>query len=224
MRKETFALFNFVLAVLMMTGFFAFQHKFSGIDELRLQLAQTQQALEDETAQKQIALYQLEEFRQTVASHVPGVLKENDNYAVRTIASLSLPPEEELRVRPPSDVFKEAKQRYLDGKGNQARLRLQNFIEDYPMHPSVIEAHFLLTKSLYDSGEYEQSLRYVDLMVKRYPHHELTGYALMLSAERFLAQERYKDAEYIYRMIRKNFGHHKELSLEAQKYLEQWGI
>jgi len=112
----------------------------------------------------------------------------------------------------------------LNGQGHQARQSLQAFIDAYPMHPSIIEAHFLMTKSLFDTEDFEQSLRYVEIMLKRYPEHELTGFALMMAADIYLERERFEDAEYIYRMIKHNFKSHEKLHLEARQRLEKWGI
>ncbi len=178
--------------------------------------------LRREETKTALAQYQLQDFRQSVATILPQASKSLGAYQRRTIASIvQAPNTEKLKIETANSVFEKAKSSFREGDYESTIDQLKFIIEKYPLSKYVIDAHFLLVESEFQLGQMDECVDYIDSMVTLFPEHDLTGFALLRMGQIFVLRDRLEDAEQIYRTVINNFSQNASISEQAKRLLKE---
>jgi TolA-binding protein len=106
-----------------------------------------------------------------------------------------------------------------DGFGRAGEL-LDEFIKNYPDHPGLPEAGYLLAESQYHVGNLEASARAIDFVVSHFPETEFAGYSLLRLGKIFESQERPEEAAQMYHLVLNHYDKSNSASLAAKNLKE----
>ncbi len=205
-----------------MGGFFFFQNHFSGIDGLKEELKSVKNNLRSERVKVAIAEYQLEDYRQTVATYIPKAVKAHSDYGLRSLASISQLNDSGLKISDPTKIVENGQKLCAEERFARGQVHLKDYIENFPMGKKVIEAHFLLHKCYMDAGDIADGISVTELMAKRYPESELTALALINSGDVYIARDRYVDAKFMFQLVRKNFKAFPQVQKALNQRRDKW--
>ena len=191
--------------------FYAQVHEhFNGVVEYKAQVALLKDQVEGERTSFAIQREQFLEFRQTVASLMPEVLKEKgeglEGYPYRSLAStLTSKESESVRTTIARTLFEKGKEYFKDKDYPKANLTFHKIIKDFGFTPYVTESYFLLAESHFQENEMEECVETIQTMVELFPQHELTGFALVRLGRIYEMQNRTEEAIDIYRTVIRSF-------------------
>jgi TolA-binding protein len=163
--------------------------------------------LRQEKFKRALAESRLQDFSQEVASVLPADSQKNlakNGYNVRSFASVVRSPAA-VNLDLSGVVFERAKKSFSEKKYPEAMKEFRRLIEDYPLSPHKIEAHFLLGEAAFLSGDPKACMDVADTMVTQFPEHELTGFILIRLGQINEISNRAEEAAEIYRTVIKNF-------------------
>lgn len=222
MKNPVFA----VVCVILFASFLQFhsfvRYKFSGIENLKQEVAHLKTDLEKERFKRELARYELQDFRQHVATLVPNAVKGKENsfegFQIRSLASVVAATGRQVSIERASSMFERAREAFRAQKYADSNRSFEQLIKLYPESAHVIESHFLLAEGYYQVKNYEACLSTVDSMMAKFPDNELTGYALLRLGKVFEAQERMEDAADVYHAVIRSYGD-KSLKQQATSML-----
>lgn len=175
---------------------------------LREKLASVEKRRETAEFRSLILADQIAEYRQHVATFVPGAIKgmnERDAYPLRQLASVASGSGDMIRIERATGIFEGAKLAFRAKDFAKSSKVLESLIAKYPDSVHVAEAHFLLAESQYQLKDYSLAAHTIEKMIDLFPENDLTGFALLRLGHIYESQERLEDAGDIYRAVLENF-------------------
>ncbi len=218
-KQSLFLIFCLSLTLGLQQAYDVFRHHFSGVEELTEQVSQLKQSVEEEQLKRQIALNELERFKQDVASLFPEKKWPKDDakkYQLRNLASVVLVPQDALKVDSIAMLMDKAKSEFRKQNFKNSIIILKALKEDYPLTKEAVEVRFLLAESYFLSNQYSQSVVVIDEMMLQFPDHNLTGFIMLRLAQIFQSQNRTDEAREVFNVIEKNFKN-QQLLQQARK-------
>jgi TolA-binding protein len=201
----------------------AVRERFNGISDYKAEIATLRSRNEEEHLAMALEQEQFLEFRQNVATLMPDVLKKNglgeEGYPFRSLASTITRGEaDQVRQAIAKTLFERGKE-YFRKKEYQKSTRLFKQIADkYSFTPYVAESYFLRSESHFQMNELEESTTVIQQMVELFPHHELTGFALIRLGRIYEIQNRNEEAVDIYKTVLRSYPQ-RDVASQAKKSL-----
>jgi TolA-binding protein len=210
MKLTTFLSFILILTVGWMQFYASVRETYNGISELKEELA----ALEKHSLQREIGLAldreQFLEFRQTVATLMPEVLRQKglgeEGYPFRSLASTITRSEAmEVKKTIAKTLFERGKSHFRDKQYDKAVKVFRQVVARFNFSPWVTESYFLMAESHFQENELEECAAIIQQMVEMFPQHELTGFALVRLGRIYEIQNRHEEAVDIYRTVMRSY-------------------
>lgn len=186
-----------------------------GHDPTPLRSAQSQiQKLKDLLKQTELreALLssQIEDDRAFIAPLLPAAQKrfrkgDREDYQLRSLASVITSSGREIRIERASSLLKRAKAAFHSGRLEEASKLLSQILQQYPSSVHSLEAHYLLSESMFRLGQTEAALAVSESMIRFFPTSELTGFALLQVGQALESRERPEDAVEVYNAVLNHF-------------------
>lgn len=210
MKVTTFLSFILVLTLGWMHFYAAVREKYNGVSELQEKIALLERSAESREIQVALEREQFVEFRQTVATLMPDLLKEKglgeEGYPFRNLASaVSRNEAFEVKKTIAKTLFERGKDHFRKNDYRKAEQVFRQVIDRFSFSPTVPEAYFLMAESQFKENELEACAQTVRQMVELFPQHELTGFALIRLGRIYEIQKRSEEAVDIYRTVLKSF-------------------
>jgi TolA-binding protein len=202
------------LILVLLLGWMQFyssvREMFNGGSEFKAEIAK----LKDQNQQQQLSIA-LErenflEFRQNVATLMPDVLKQKgigiEGYPYRSLAStISRGEADQVRQAIAKTLFEHGKEYFRKKDYPKAEHSFKKIISLYSFTPFVAESYFLLSESEFQRNELESCTALIQQMVELFPHHELTGFALIRLGRIYEIQNRNEEAIDIYKTVLRSY-------------------
>jgi TolA-binding protein len=210
MKLTPFLCLILVLTAVWMQVYFLARQTFSGVRDLEAEVERLKITNEREHLEMALEREQFLEFRQYVATLMPDVLKQKgqgeQGYPYRNLAStISRKEAEIVRQAIAKTLFEHGKEYYRKKEYAKAGRSFQQIIDRYEYSPYVAESFFLLAESHFQRNELEECTSIIQRMVELFPHHEMTGYALIRLGRIYEIQHRTEDAVDIYRTVLRSY-------------------
>lgn len=222
MKNAVFASVCIILFASYLQFYSFMRYKFSGIESLRAEVAHLKSDLEQERFKGELAKFQHDDFKQHVATLVPNAVKDSkgkpENFQLRSLASV-VTESPKVKFERASSLFEKAKEAFRAKKFEESNRSFAKLIKLYPESVHLIESHFLLAEGQFQVKEFESCLATVELMVAKFPEHELTGYGLLRLGKVFETQDRPEDAADVYQAVIRSYGD-TGLKNQAKSYLQ----
>jgi tol-pal system protein YbgF len=122
----------------------------------------------------------------------------------------------------PQSLYDEGYALLKQGKPEQSRDRMLEFLRLYPEAGLAANAHFWIGESYYDQKQYEQAILEYDKVVQKFPKSEKVPSALLKQAFAFDAMSDPADARILLRKILREYPSSDQASI-AKKKLEALG-
>lgn len=210
MRQATF--YSFILALTMgwMQIYSSARHLYNGMSDLKEHVAQLEKQSLKLSVQRDLDHEHFLEFRQSVATLMPDVLKEKglgvEGYPYRRLAStISRKDSDELRGMIAKTLFERGKEYFRKKDYEKSNRVFQQVIDRYGYTTYVTEAYFLMAEGHFLQNELEECTRIVQQMVDLFPQSELTGFALIRLGRIYEIQKRTEEAVDIYRTVMRSY-------------------
>lgn len=224
MQKSAFITVIFIL--LFLIYFIYLNVKLDLKDQTKVlskELNLREKALDQEKLKHQLALYQLENFKEEVAF----ILKDSNQkhslesaLPLRTLASIvSDVDENKIEEQMFESLFNQAKAKYVHQEYNQAISLLEEFIQKNPLSSNIIEAHYLLVESFYFLKNFEECIKASQTMVQLFPENKFTGFAILRMGELYKSQKKIQQAIEVFELVKMYFSDQELIQL-AEKALE----
>lgn len=199
-----------VLTAGWMQFYSATREIFNGIGEYKEQITRLRAANEEEHLVMALEKEQFLEFRQNVATLMPGVLKEKglgeEGYPYRSLASTVTRGEaEQIRKTIAKTMFERGKGYFRKNEFAKSKRVFKQIIDHYGYTPYVTESFFLLAESHFQENEFEECAGVIQQMVELFPNHELTGFALIRLGRIYEMQNRNEEAVDIYKTVLRSY-------------------
>lgn len=199
-----------MLTVGWMQFYASVRETYNGIGELKDEITHLQRQNEGERVNFALQREQFIEFRQNVATLMPGVLKEHgwgeEGYPFRSLASTITRTEaDQVRRAIAKTLFERAKENFRTKKYDKATRAFRQVIDRYGFTPYVAESYFLLAESHFQENEYEECVTVIQQMVELFPSHELTGFAMIRLGRVYEMQNRNEEAVDIYKTVLRSY-------------------
>ncbi len=221
-----FVLFILCLTLALIEVRSYFHNYFSQSDRLRGEVGKLKERLARETLRRDLMAHQLDDFRQVVATLLPEALKPQrsnraDDYPLRNLATIVFEQKSlNLGLERAGVLFSKAKTHFQQGEYERSNRIFSSLIQNYPDTVHLAESYFLLAEGQFQAGDFEGSVRNLDAMITLFPESSLTGYGMLRLGKIFESQDRFEDAEVVYRTISKMFKDESMLVQEAQSRLK----
>jgi len=210
MRLPGFVGFILVLTTLWMQFYAAVRETYNGVDEYQHEIRELQSQVQQEKMLTALEREQFIEYRQTLATLVPDLVKEKGGgeagYPIRNLAS-TLTKVDDIRVRGvvSKTLFESGRTYFRKGEYDKAKKVFRQVIDRYSYSPFVPESYFLLAESHFKKNELEECTTVIQQMIELFPTHELTGFVLIRLGQIFEAQKRAEEAVDIYKTVLRSF-------------------
>ena len=210
MRLVPFVCLILVLTTIWMQFYSAAREVFNGVGEYQAEIDRLKAHNHEEHVSLALDREQFLEFRQNVAALMPGILKNNgsgeEGYAYRSLASTITHGESEMvRKTIAKTLFERGKEHFKKKEYAKAERLFQQIGDRYSFTPFVTESYFLLAESYFQENDFEQATLTIQQMVELFPHHELTGFALVRLGRIYERQNRNEEAVDIYKTVMRSF-------------------
>ncbi len=210
MRLATFSCLILVLTAGWMQFYACVRELYNGVSEYKEQIVHLKKHNENEHLAMTLEREQFLEFRQTVATLMPGVVEEKGGgeagYAYRSLAStISRTDAEQVRKAIAKTLFETGKEHFRKKEYAKATRALQQVIDRYGFSPYVAESYFLIAESHFQQNELEECTSVIQTMVELFPSHELTGFAMVRLGRIYEIQNRNEEAVDIYKTVLRSF-------------------
>lgn len=209
MKNSIFASICILLFASYLQFYSFMRYKFSGIDGLKTEIAFLKSDLQKEKFKSDLAKFQFDDFKQHVATLVPQAVKSTngkpENFQLRSLASV-VSESTQVKFERASSLFEKAKEAFRTKKFTVSNNSFAQLIKLYPESVYLIESHFLLAEGQFQAKEFESCLSTVELMVLKFPEHDLTGYAMLRLGKVYETQERPEDAADVYQAVLRSYG------------------
>ncbi|MBK9293397.1 MAG: tetratricopeptide repeat protein [Oligoflexia bacterium] len=133
--------------------------------------------------------------------------KFNWNDSKRSIASVIADPSIKSKVSwsPGTVSFNHAKKVFKSQNFKRSAELLENFMKNYPDHPSSPLAAFLLGESYFQIGNMHDSLRAINILISHFPETETACLGMLRLGKIFEKQARLEDAQEVYELTLPNY-------------------
>ncbi len=210
-----------LLAVLVEVNSY-FQGYFSDSKEY-LKMSQKLQ-IENEREKLKTALVQnqLRDIEQDIAKVLPTDrlrITNSVEYRLKQMASSLRLPASDESVDLSAVLMEKGKSELKQDRYEKAARVFQEVIQKYPVSTQVVEAHFLLGESFFQSGKYDECLDVVYDMMNHFPQNEMTGYLMLRNAQILASRKRAAEAAELYRVVIRQFPSSEALRKQAEKLL-----
>lgn len=210
-----------LLAILVEVNSY-FQGYFSDSKEY-LKISQQLQ-IENERERLKTALVknQLHDFEQDIARVLPTDqlrITNSKDYQLKMLASSVRLPASAEGVDLSSVLMEKGKSELKKEQYSSAAKVFQEVIQKYPISSQVVEAHFLLGESYFQSGKFDECLDVVYEMMNHFPQNEMTGYLMLRNAQILANRKRAAEAAELYRVVIRQFSSSEGLRQQAEKLL-----
>lgn len=216
MKNSVFASICIILFASYLQFYSFVRYKFSGIDDLKSEVAYLKSDLEKERFKSELARFQFDDFKQHVATLVPQAMQSThgkpESFQLRSLASV-VTESPKVKFERASSIFEKAKKAFRNKKFVESNRSFAQLIKLYPESVHLIESHFLLAEGQFQAKEFESCLATVELMLAKFPEHDLTGYGLLRLGKVFESQDRPEDAADVYQAVIRSYG---DASLKKQ--------
>lgn len=221
MRPQAFSTAILSFLVLIMAVYFHFDRHFSGIDFLKIQIAELTAQLRAYALREALLEDQFSEYRQEVATLFPENLKslptDSHTYPLRRLASVSSRAfQEPLQIDTSRSLFERAKQDFRQKHFESAERKFLKIVQNFPYAVHIAEAYFLLAESQFQLKKETECIGTIGEMMELYPENILTGYSLLRLGVLFEKHERPEDAAEVYKTLQHFFS---DVELQQQASL-----
>jgi TolA-binding protein len=220
MSANGFYLYMLVLLMGLMEGYSFFKNHFSGINELKQQVAILEKRVEEEKTKTYIAYHESENTRQELAALMPDKIHDKNSYQVRNLASV-LQVQEPLDIDLSQGLMQKGRDLFNAKRINEARIVFKQLVTKYPESNVIIEAYFLLSECEFESQMTEDYIDTVETMITLYPESELTGYAMLRLSTVYLSRKLDDDAVLILQTVKNAFSRDSQLVEQANALLKK---
>ena len=220
MKQLHFLFFCSLLFVLQIQVYSGFRSYFNSGKELEVKLSRVEADLDSMRLNYFLAQSQIRDFKQEVALLLPEAVRSTSSgeYSLRTLASV-VQEGEPLSFDRHADLLRDGKKAFYQRDYPRAIELLSEWLGKGELALANIEVHFLLSESYLLSGNYDLSLEIIDTMVRRFPEHELTGYALIRAGQIYKLRDRSEQARQVFSVIRSRFEQVPDLRTRAESEL-----
>lgn len=208
MKASVLLIFSLVMTVLWTMVFSAARWEYSGVKQYQVEAAHYQKLLKQQELKTALAEIQMSEFRERVATLMPGKIPQNTekHYPLRMLAS-------SVRKNNPylmnlvtaKNLMEKGKRDFRNGEFGKAAQSFKTVISHYSYSPDVVEAYFLYSEGLYQTRNFELCAQTIQTMIELFPDSELTGFAMLRLGRIFEAQKRSSEALDIYKTVVRSF-------------------
>ncbi|MBX3022525.1 MAG: tetratricopeptide repeat protein [Bdellovibrionales bacterium] len=210
MKTSAFLSFILVLTIAWMQFYASVRESFNGVPEYKAEIESLKKKVEDERLAREMDSEHFLEFRQNVATLMPGVLKEKgegeEGYPYRTLASVLTRKESEgVRHVIAKTLFESGRTHFRNQEYAKANRAFQQIIDKFGYTSYVTEAYFLMAEGYFKSNELEECTATVKQMVELFPQAELTGFALIRLGRIYEMQNRNDEAVDIYKTVLRSY-------------------
>jgi TolA-binding protein len=210
MKVTTFLSFILVLTLGWMQFYSAVRERFNGVQELKSQVASIKSQKEQRELELALDREQFLEFRQSVATLMPDVLREKglgeEGYPFRSLASTITRSEAmEVKKTIAKTLFERGKSHFRSREYAKAIKVFKQVIDRFGFSTHVAEAYFLMAESQFQENELEECTTTIKEMVELFPQHELTGFSLIRLGRIYELQNRNEEAIDIYRTVMRSY-------------------
>lgn len=216
-----FLTFCMVLLVGLQQAYHQFQSLFSPVHDMKKQILKTENLYQHEKLKTAILENQFYDFRQEVAEILPEQIPQNKdykNFKLRSLASVTRKPLEGVDFS--SSILERAKDSFRRADYRESISHLKKLQINYPASPHNVEASFFLAESYFLTGQYQDCLDSVDLMMLQYPENELTGFIMLRMGQIFQVKSRFDEAKEVYSSVKRVFADRKDLVNQAEQLLK----
>lgn len=206
---------TFLSAILILTSGIVYSYgklreHFSDRDVYYQETKRLRSQLERQELLHQAQMFEMERFKQEVATLMPEVLRHRGNgengYSLRNLASVVSSNQGERHLKTKAHLlFGNAKKNFNQGRYHQAIQKLHRLINEFSFSTQVVESYFLLAESQFKLRQFDDCLKTVESMVELFPESELTGFALLRSGKIYELQNRQDEAAEIYQTVLRSF-------------------
>jgi TolA-binding protein len=210
MKQTVFVSFILMLTIGWMSFYFEVRETFNGVAEYKAEVDRLQKNSEEQDLAIDLEREHFLEFRQSVATLMPGVLKEKgegeEGYPYRSLASvISRSDSEQVRKTIAKTLFETAKKHFREKQYAKANRAFKQIIDKFGFTPFVPESYFLMAESYFQSNQLEECTSVIQQMVELFPQHELTGFALIRLGRIYELQNRNDEAVDIYKTVIRSY-------------------
>ncbi len=216
-----FVSFCLVLILGLLQSFHLFQEHFSPVKPMQFQVAQADRLYQHEKLKVAILETQMYDFQQEIAGLLPNNLpqtKDYQNFKIRSLASVVRKPIEGIDSS--TSILDRAKDAFRRSDYKDAIGQFNKLQASYPASPQNVEASFFLAESYFLTGQYQECLDGVDLMMLQYPENELTGFIMLRMGQIFQIRSRFDEAKEVYSSIKRVFVDQRDLNQQADQLLK----
>lgn len=210
MKVTSFLCLILVMTLSLMQLYSGAREIFNGSSDLKSEISLLQEQRRRQNMAVAVEHEQFLEFRQNVAALMPDVLQKKgrgeEGYPYRSLASTISRGESELvRQTIAKTLFERGKDSFRKKDYAKAKVLFRQVIDRFGFTPFVAESYFLLSESLFQQNELEACAGVVQQMVELFPHHELTGFALIRLGRVYQMQNRNDEAIDIYKTVLRSY-------------------
>jgi tol-pal system protein YbgF len=208
MAARILVMWSLILVTLWMGVFGFFNKYFDGAELEKARVATLQEKLAREEYALAKSEFKFSEYKDFLASQ--GVrIQDQTSWSDPTRAVASVMAESEYRdlpvLQPGELLFKKAKYLFASGDYKRSSELFDDFLSQYPDHPDLPEAGYLLSESFYLSGQVDRSINTIEFMTNHFPETEFSAFALVRLGNIFEKQDRPDEAVEMYNLVIKNF-------------------
>lgn len=179
---------------------------------------------QEKLVQRQLA-EELKTYKNYVAQSLPqatrGLKSDREIYAGRTLASVLLrSPEVQLLGVGPEELIAKGKQEFKKKHYKESYKLFKEVSEKFSDSPYIVESFFLQAESAFQNRDYEKYLESTNKMVTLFPENEMTGFLLLRLGQIYESQDRFREADQVYKTIVGSF-QNTELKKQAELKLRQ---
>jgi TolA-binding protein len=214
-----FIVFCLVLSFGLLQSFHIFRDHFSDEKELKNQLTVMNEKLAREQLKLATTQGDLVELRNEVAKTLPQTIIAK-NEKLKNLSAQTRMPASDQKIELSGTYLEEARASFRRGDYKNASQVLKQMIEKFPASPHLIEAHFLLSESLFLQGRQQESLEVTNQMMNQFPESPLTGFILFRMGQILESRNREEEAKEVYRVIKRSFASESQLVNQADKMIK----
>lgn len=210
MRQPVFLSLILALALVWMQVYSSARETYNGISEYKAEVERVKKESEEIKLSADLDREHFLEFRQSVATLMPEVVKEKgegeEGYPYRSLAStIGKKESEQIRRTIAKTVFERGKEHFRKKEYGKANRDFQQIIDHFGYTPYVTESYFLMAEGHFLNNELEECTAIVQQMVDLFPQHELTGFALIRLGRIYEIQNRNEEAVDIYKTVLRSY-------------------
>lgn len=210
MKQSAFLSFILLMTLGWMQFYAKVRETYNGVSDYKAQVERLRAEVEEQILARDMDRENFLEFREHVATLMPGVLKEKgegeSGYPYRSLAStISRKDSENVRKAIAKTLFEAGKEHYRKKEFGKANNAFQKIIDRYGYSPYVAESYFLMAEGYFQSNQLEECTSVIQQMVELFPQHELTGFAMIRLGRIYEIQNRNEEAVDIYKTVLRSY-------------------